>query len=200
MAATDIRPVLLVFSAGDCGACVALNNVWEGMLLPALMATKKVRVEKISVPSRASAMPTTITLSTREVVRCPAGLEKFIIHWPTIILIDGSQWNEAIGGKSNIISNVYVFAAVHDANKRTVSAPPSPLNAPTVANLTRFIDDIVPRLSAVKPIPVPIEESKTAPQAEIGNCPTGTVTRHDVPSAITPTCGPHIRIIPATSR
>jgi hypothetical protein len=96
----DTRPVLVVVSAGNCGAC----QTWEkqkgfDQVRDKVLEDGHVRYEHIKVAKMGDAFDK----------KYPQKLSQFVRYYPTFILINGKDWNNALDGIDEKNPNIEVF-------------------------------------------------------------------------------------------
>ena len=154
------KPVLVVITAGNCGHCRNLKQVWPD-IQQAIEGTGLVRVVNIPLEMMSSPIDTNVY---------PSDLKTYKLWFPMFLLVSGSTWNEAM---SNTQAEVPLQAKVMsgevrpDGRIQISSNPVYPLNKENIINWIRATIPDLPS-SDLKPIipgmPMPKAIAPIAPK------------------------------------
>jgi len=101
-AVADSRNVLVIVTANGCGACTQFKKNNLDKLKKELQQSGVVRVEHIDVPAIGAPVPEGY----------PTQLNSWIRWYPTLILVNGKDWNEKCANVSNSSPPIEVFNGV----------------------------------------------------------------------------------------
>ena len=93
------KPVLLLVTASDCGACHGYIPFWEKDVFPTLNELKGIRIERLKMLNMGS-LPSVMILSNETTVETPRDLSKFLRWYPMLIVITGETWDAALIDKN----------------------------------------------------------------------------------------------------
>ena len=102
MSSDDRRPVLLLVTANNCHVCVSLKPAWESGMAKGIATTGIVRIERLQLAEMYN-YPSTMVLSDGREVKIPNTVKEYIQWYPTLLLINGSDWNDAMRDPSTIL-------------------------------------------------------------------------------------------------
>lgn len=95
----DVRPVLVVITAGDCPACTTFKTTDWPAVKKALEDSKEVRIKHIDLKSMKDSLPGDVSKD----------LQMYRRFYPTMMIVPGDQWN-----KGNVREGVSLFNATYD--------------------------------------------------------------------------------------
>lgn len=137
-ASLDTRPVVLLVTANDCGACSKFYTPWSTDISPAISNLGNVRLEWYAYPTMGS-MPTTINGKA-----VPVDLANYVGWFPTLLLVPGTAWNNSMRDKDAPL-NAEIFALDTYVNGVPTRSKTIPL---TKEAILRWIKDTVPKMTA----------------------------------------------------
>jgi len=110
----DQRPVLVLITAENCGACKALYHIWSDVE-SGLVATGLVRIVRIPLPNMGAEIDSS---------KFPSDLSRYRRWFPMLLLVAGPKWNEASQHTSQAIPlQAKVFNAILNESGEVVYKP-----------------------------------------------------------------------------
>jgi len=103
---TESKPVFVICTAADCGACKNLYNRW-GEIRDAIKDLGTVRIVEIKLETRATSVTTK---------GYPNDLQRYVLWYPTAFLFTGKNWDDAMKDKNTKLDGVIFNGIVGNPN------------------------------------------------------------------------------------
>lgn len=119
---TGVKPVLVFFQAGDCGACNNFKPQWP-LIKDKIKQNCNIDFEEVILETKSSPVKDP---------RLPEDLNRYRPPWlPSFALITGKSWSEAKHNKKAPLQGV-VYNAVRNGNSWNMVSPTAPYNDPAL--------------------------------------------------------------------
>lgn len=103
---TESKPVFVMCTAADCGACNNLRPRWPP-ILQAIQNLGTVRTVEIKLPQMGAQASS---------LGYPKDIQRYIAWWPTAFLFTGKNWDEAMSNKDTKLDGIIFNGIVGNPN------------------------------------------------------------------------------------